>query len=530
MSDVKDQDVLHTEMAEYSRKHPSEVLAGTIQEKSMTPLEALRAYPYAVMWSIFVSLAIIMEGYDVVLINGLIAQPAFQRKFGTYFGPEKGYQITGPWQVGLSNGTAVGTIFGAIANGYLTQRFGYRKTLLFALAWISGAIFITFFAQDLPMLLAGSILCGMPWGLFATMAPAYASEICPTALRGYLANYVCFAWAAGLLLSAGVLDVVATGTSQWAYRVPFAVQWAWPVPLFAIIFFAPESPWFLIRKGDRESAEKSFKRLLANNSTVDVNAAMSMMEHTIAIEEEANSGTSYLDCFRGTNLRRTEITCLTWVCQIVDGTVLTGSPTYFFVQAGLGSSIAFQMSVGAQGLACIGVIVSWFLIYWFGRRPLYIFAMCNSLVCLLGVGIASAISDSKASSFAQAGIVCVSIAIRFATVGPVCYAIISEISAVSLRSKTLSLARCSYYIFQILCNIISPYMINPTEGNWKGKAGFFWAGSCGIMVVWTWFRLPETKGRTFEEIDILFHNRIPARKFKATHIDVLEAEALEQAN
>lgn len=334
---------------------------------------------------------------------------------------------------------------------------------------------------------------GLPWGVFATMAPAYASEICPTVLRGYLANYVCFCWAAGLLLASGVQKAFSENTTEWAYKIPFAIQWVWPVPLLFIIWFAPESPWILLRQGKRDGAEKSLRRLVSKNAVVDFNATLAMIQHTIDLEVETEAGTPYLDCFKGTNLRRTEITCLTRVCQIIDGTVLTGTPTYFFIQAGLSPSISFSMSVGALGLSCIGVCLSWILIYYFGRRSLYLLSISCSLVGLLGVGTGAAVSDSATSSFVQAAIVLIMALVRFATIGPVCYAIIAEVSAVQVRSKTLSLARISYYLVQLVCNTINPYMINPKEGNWKGKAVFFWAGTCGVMFVWAYFRLPETK-------------------------------------
>ena len=171
-----------------------------------------------------------------------------------------------------------------------------------------------------------------------------------------------------------------------------------------------------------------------------------MTQDTIQIERETEAGVKYIDCFKGVNLRRTEITCLTWVCQIIDGIVLTGTPTYFFVQAGLSAEAAFKLSVGTLGLSCAGVIISWVLIYYFGRRSLYLLSLSCSLICLLSVGIASAISGSKTNSYFQAVIVLANALICFATIGPVCYAIMSEISAVSLRSKTLSLARISYYL------------------------------------------------------------------------------------
>lgn len=151
---------------------------GADLEHKLTPWEALRGYPGAVIWSILLSTAIIMEGYDIVLIGNLFAQPAFQRRYGNYY-PTLGYQISGPWQVGLGNATACGTIIGALANGWLTHRFGYRRVLLVSIASVTGFIFITFFAQNLPMLMAGSTLCGLPWGVFATMVMPTTIRVAP---------------------------------------------------------------------------------------------------------------------------------------------------------------------------------------------------------------------------------------------------------------------------------------------------------------------------------------------------------------
>jgi SP family general alpha glucoside:H+ symporter-like MFS transporter len=62
-------------------------------------------------------------------------------------------------------------------------------------------------------------------------------------------------------------------------------------------------------------------------------------------------------------------------------------------------------------------------------------------------------------------------------------------------------------------------LINPTEANWQGKTGFFWAGTCAIFLLWTWLRLPETKGRSSEELDILFNEHIGARRFAKMEVD-----------
>ncbi|GIZ49340.1 hypothetical protein CKM354_001237200 [Cercospora kikuchii] len=498
---------------------------GVSAEQHMTLMQGVKRYPWSVFWSVMVSLIIVMEGYDIVLFGGLLAQPAFRQRYGMYY-EKSGWQIDGPWQVGLQNATTVGTIFGALANGYLTDRFGYRRTVIGALVFMTGTIALQVFATSLGMLAAGNLLCGLPWGLFSILAPAYASEICPTVLRGYLANFTCFCWAFGMLISSGVQRTLANCSDEWAYRIPFAIQWVWPVPLICLLWFAPESPWILVRAGKQEEAQRMVKRLAVKSEQVDASATVAMMEHTTETEIKLESGTSYLDCFRGINLRRTEICCMTFMCQYLDSTVITGNAVYFFTQAGMGPTVAYNLSLGSLALSCAGVVVSWFLIYHFGRRTLYFLSLCCSLAGLLAVGTAASISSSTTSSYVQAGIVLCSVLIRFATTGPICYAIITEMPAVSIRSKTLSLARISYYLAQIVVSTAQAYLINPTELNLKGKTAFVWSGTCALIALWAFYRLPETKDRLFEEIDLLFSQKISARKFRTTKVDVFQRDAI----
>lgn len=98
-----------------------------------------------------------------------------------------------------------------------------------------------------------------------------------------------------------------------------------------------------------------------------------------------------------------------------------------------------------------------------------------------------------------------------------------------LRVKTVVLARNLYNIFSIVNGVIIPYMLNPSAWNWAGKAGFFWAGLCLCSATWAYFRLPEPKGRTFAELDVLFERKVSARKFAQTNVDLFgEAEEGEK--
>lgn len=136
-------------------------------EKSMSIWQAFRTYPKAVMFSIILSTAIVMEGYDVVLLANLYAFPSFNKKYGVATGnPANPYQVPAPWQAGLSNGANVGEILGLFINGIVSERYGYRKTMIVSLVAVAAFIFIPFFAQNLIDLQVGEILCGIPWGVF----------------------------------------------------------------------------------------------------------------------------------------------------------------------------------------------------------------------------------------------------------------------------------------------------------------------------------------------------------------------------
>ena len=334
--------------------------------------ENIKLYPAAVGWSVLLSTTIIMEGFDINLITNLLAVPAFQRDFGT-LAPDGTYQISAAWQAGLTNGALVGEIIGLMLNGIIADRIGFRWTMIGALAVATCFIFIVFFVQSLAQLLAGLVLLGIPWGVFQTLTATYASEVCPVGLRPYLTTYVNLCWVLGQFLASGVLKGVSPIQTEWAYRIPYGLQWVWPVPLIIGIYLAPESPWWLVRKGKYEEAKHSLMRLTSRNSpNFDADDTISMMKQTDDFEKSINEGTSYTDCFKGTDLRRTEITCMVWMVQTLCGSTFMGYSTYFYQQAGLDVSASFSMSLGQYALGAVGVIVSWFLLPHFGRRTLYV--------------------------------------------------------------------------------------------------------------------------------------------------------------
>lgn len=100
-------------------------------DHKLTLVQAFRKYKKAVFWSSLLSTALIMEGYDVVVINGFFGQPQFQQKYGT-IDPATGKKvITAAWQSGLANSPLVGQLAGLAINGWASDRFGCRLTYSF---------------------------------------------------------------------------------------------------------------------------------------------------------------------------------------------------------------------------------------------------------------------------------------------------------------------------------------------------------------------------------------------------------------
>jgi len=303
----------------------------------------------------------------------------------------------------------------------------------------------------------------------------------------------------------------------------------WPVPLLVGIFLAPESPWWLVRKGRTEEAKKSLLRLTSLNKETDFDAdeTVSMMVHTTALEEKITSGATYWDCFKGTDRRRTEIVCMVWAIQNLSGNSFSGYSTYFLEQAGLPDYKAYDFALGQYSINMAGVFGAWFLMSrGIGRRSLYLYGLCGLCSMLLILGFLGLVphAHKKQGSLATGAIMLVWALFYQLSVGTVCYSLVAELSTRRLQIKTVVLGRNLYNIVGIVCSVLTPYMLNPGNWNWANFTGFFWAGICFCCIVYTYFRVPEPSGRSFAELDLLFERGVSARKFASTEVDVFEDE------
>lgn len=506
-------DVAHDETLISDAKHAAAA------EQQMTLLKAIKLYPKAISWSVLLSSTLIMEGYDLALLGSLYASPVFNEKFGTYSAEKGKWAVSAAWQSGLSNGARAGEIFGLIMAGWVSDRYGYKMTTIASLVLMIMFVFVLFFAPNIQVLVVGEVLCGIPWGAFQSVTPAYASEVAPVVLRPYLTTFINMCWVIGQFFAAAVNKGSVGRSDDWAYKIPFGVQWVWPVPILAGLFFAPESPWWHVRHGNREAAKASLLRLTSRNDpSFNADETIAMIEHTNELEKRMKDGLTYRDCFKGVDLRRTEIVVGIWLVQTLGGQNLMGYFAYFLTQAGMDASNSFSLSMAQYALGMVGTAGSWFLMSRVGRRTIHFSGLCCQLLILIVVGSLS-FSNSNGSIWAIGAMLIVFTFVYDFTVGPVTYSLISELSSTRLKAKTIVLARAGYNASNIFVNVMTNYQLSSTAWNWGAKTAYFWAGTCLLSAIWVFFRLPEPKGRTYAELDLLFERKIPARKFAETKID-----------
>lgn len=180
------------------------------------------------------------------------------------------------------------------------------------------------------------------------------------------------------------------------------------------------------------------------------------------------------------------------------------------------------MGVGYLAVGFIGTLLSWPLLLKFGRRRIYNIGLATLSILMFLIAIldcAPGYEHRPAVIWAQSTIMVLWNGIYDISIGPVCFVILCECSATRVRSRTIALATAVQALCGIVMTVAIPYMINPDQANMRGKLGFFFGGLSALCFVWSWFRLPETKGRTYEELDIMFERGVKTREFKKYRVD-----------
>ena len=430
------------------------------------------------LWSVVSALAGFLFGFDTVVISGA------EQKIQALWGLSAGMQ-------GLAVGSALyGTVLGSLLGGWPTDRIGRKLTLLFVGVLYILSAFGCALASGVGMFIAARFLGGLGIGISTVAAPLYISEIAPPAYRGRLAGMFQFNIVFGILISFASNAIIARigGENAWRWMLGIA---AVPSVIYAVLCLGlPESPrWLIGRKGDRAAGLKVLQ-------LIEPGALPAQLEaHADELMAAARSEKKVASTFWTWRLRVP--LCLAIMVAFFNQLSGINAILYFapriFEMTGLGAKAALLQSVGIGITNLAFTFVGLWLIDRLGRRTLlYI----GSFGYILSLGLTAWAFFTQHYAIVPACIFAF-IAAHAIGQGTVIWVLISEIFPNRHRAEGQALGSSTHWIFAALLTTFFPKMVAAFP------AGYVFLFFCFMMVlqlIWVKLMVPETKGRSLEEI------------------------------
>ncbi|KAK3937362.1 general substrate transporter [Diplogelasinospora grovesii] len=468
-----------------------------------------------------VSVSTFQYGLDFGVVSGLQAMVPFLQVFG-YHDPlsPTGWNITSERQQLISSLMTLGAFVTSATAGFTAVVFG-RKTSLWVGCVLSVAATIMMqVTASIGVLYAARLIIGFANGIFMTHSQLWIFECSPARYRGLGISAFCIWTSVGTLVGTIVDNFTSKNTDKSAYMIPLGVVYIAPGILALGMFLIPESPRWLLNKGEAGKAEKALRWLRPTGW--NVSGELSEMKTALEMERQLQSGVGVVDLFKNAiDRRRTLLSIGAVLCQAASGSMfMLAFGTYFFAIAGLSGSnfttSPFEDSVILIAVGVLAILVNSAVVTRFGyRRVMLIAGMLLCGVCQLI--IASVWQSAPFTTSSGNTVVALSVIYMFFYNGCIStYAWVAggEIPSQRLRSYTFGLATAVGFLGAWVTTFTAPYFINPAELNWGPKYGYIWFGSCFLTAIWLFLYFPETKDRTLEEIDEMFGARVPARNFE----------------
>ncbi|CEI65539.1 unnamed protein product [Fusarium venenatum] len=482
-----------------------------IQEDSETTWECLKANPKIVLWTLWANIGPLMVGYENLAMSVCLAMPAFQMRFSVNVNGE--LIIPAYWQSLWSSMYNVTTMLGSVA----ADRFGRRSVFLASIIIASAGIALTFLSKTPAEFLGGKMTSGFAMGLILAGTQTWVSEIAPLPMRGIALSTYAIMLNLGLLLAISATFSRVSIMNDSAFRLVFAAAWTFPGLLALGLPFMPESPYWLTSKGKHDQARRSLVRLSASEEGID--ARLVQIQHSIETERRLEAEkTSYVELLRGTNLRRSRILLICMYMPQIVGTVLSSNAPYFLNQTGMDNHTTVMLLQIAVSCGVVSAIMNVFAMLKFNYRTLMFFGVSVCLAMYLAMGIAGTMSRTPATLT----VIGVAVAFPSLSYGPAVGASMSvagEVSSIKLRAKSLALGQAFSSIVSTIWQIILPYLFNRDQADMGGNIGWIFFGMAAIYFVVLYFDVPDTKGRTYEELNLMFEKGVPARQFGSYRLD-----------
>ncbi|MGC9271516.1 sugar porter family MFS transporter [Acidiphilium sp.] len=386
-----------------------------------------------------------------------------------------------------------GAVAGAAVAGTLADAFGRRIVLLVTSAiFVAGAL-LSSIAWMLDIVLIGRILVGIAIGVSSMLTPLYLSEMAPREKRGGIVTINQFYITFGILLSYIVGFLLSHIGEGWRWMLGLGAVPG--IVLFIGMLLLPESPRWLIGHDRDEQAKRALQRLRPG---ADIDVEYTALLHDIAAED--NQKAPWRQVFTGRARMPLIIGVGLAIFQQITGinTVIYFAPT-IFQSAGLPSaSISILATAGVGLVNVVMTVVAMRLLDRVGRRPMLLWGLVGMFVTLLILSICFMVGLSGALAWVTVIAVAAYVAFFAIGLGPVFWLLIAEIYPLAVRGRGMSLATIANWSFNM---IVSFTFLDLVVSLGRGPTFLIYAAMTLLTFAFTWFLVPETKGRSLEQIE-----------------------------
>ncbi|WP_254172813.1 sugar porter family MFS transporter [Planktothrix pseudagardhii] len=434
---------------------------------------------FVIIVSAIAAIGGLLFGYDTGVISGAIL-----------FIKEQ-FRLDSTMQEFVVSSVLVGSVTGAALGGLLGDRFGRRHMIILAGIIFGLGALLTAFTPNLTILVIGRIIVGVGIGIASFISPMYISEVAPKSIRGTLVFLNQLALTLGILLSYWV-DYLFTNVSEgWRLMLGLAI-----VPALALALGMakmPDSPRWLIMRNRGGQARKVLHQI---RGTQNVDAELEEIHSSLATE----GSSQWSDLLKPALRLPLMIGIGLAIFQQVTGinTVIYYAPTImeFSGLKSAGASILATTGVGVINVL-FTIVGSWFVDR-AGRRPLLLTSLIGMAISLALLAVSFQLPQLASSLGVAVVIILMLYVASFAIgLGPVFWLLISEIYPLNIRSKAMSVATVANWGANLIVAMTFLSIVNAL-----GRPGAFWLYAVLTLcsVVFTYLLVPETKGRTLEQI------------------------------
>ncbi len=440
----------------------------------------------------------LLFGYDQGVISGALG--GIERDLG--LGPLL-IEVVTSW-------VTLGALFGSLAAGELCDRIGRRRTILAAaLLFICGAL-IQAAAPDTVVLVVGRLIVGLGVGVAAVAAPLYGSEMASAGRRGRLVSAYQLAITIGIFL-AYLVNGILSHDPAWRLMLGLSAVPGIFLALFA--FAAPESPRWLVKQGRRDEAASILARLL---DKADSRAELDEIDRSLRSDVQA----SWAEVFAPIYRKPLAVAIGLAVFQQITGiNAIIYYANTIFAAAGFTSpeaqAAATTWAIGATNV--LSTLIAIAFIDRLGRVPLLLAGLVGMGASLATVGLAFHLFEGPGGDGVNYGAIMTVAALvvfiaSFAfSLGPVVWTVINEIFPGRIRARGVALATAVNWGTAF---IVSEFFL--TVAQTLGRPVTFWLLAVFCLLGWVWIyrRVPETKGRSLEQIEQLWQGDWAAGKVR----------------